>query len=53
MIAVVSLFALIRKDIILFLSDRRALLITQLMPIALAAFFHRGCGWSCAGGAGA
>ena len=34
-----ALIALIRKDIILFLSDRRALLITLLMPIALAAFF--------------
>ena len=39
MIALVPLVALIRKDIILFLSDRRALLITLLMPIALAAFF--------------
>ena len=37
--ALVPLLALIRKDIILFLSDRRALLITLLMPIALAAFF--------------
>ena len=35
----IALIALIRKDIILFLSDRRALLITLLMPIVLAAFF--------------
>ncbi|MDO9194304.1 MAG: ABC transporter permease [Undibacterium sp.] len=35
----ISLFALIRKDLILFLSDRRALLITLFMPIVLAAFF--------------
>lgn len=34
-----ALFALIRKDLILFINDRRALFITLLMPIVLAAFF--------------
>lgn len=34
-----ALFALIRKDLILFINDRRALMITLCMPIALAAFF--------------
>jgi len=32
-------FALIRKDIILFLSDRRALVMTLALPIVIAAFF--------------
>jgi ABC-2 type transport system permease protein len=34
-----ALIALIRKDLILFLSNRRALLLSLLMPIALGAFF--------------
>ncbi len=33
-----ALTALIRKDLILYLTDRRALLIHLLMPVALAAF---------------
>ncbi|HEY5801831.1 MAG TPA: ABC transporter permease [Burkholderiaceae bacterium] len=33
-----ALLALIRKDLILYFSDRRALLINLLLPIALAAF---------------
>lgn len=37
--AISALIALIRKDLILFFSDRRALFITLLMPIVLAAFF--------------
>lgn len=37
--AFATLVALIRKDLILFISDRRALFITLLMPIVLAAFF--------------
>jgi ABC-2 type transport system permease protein len=35
----IPLFALIRKDVILFLNDKRALLLTLLMPVLLAAFF--------------
>lgn len=31
--------ALIRKDLILFLSNRRALLLSLLMPVVLGAFF--------------
>src|SRR5664279_343312 len=34
-----ALIALMRKDLILFVSDRRALLLTLIMPIALGAFF--------------
>jgi ABC-2 type transport system permease protein len=34
-----ALIALIRKDLILFLSDRRALVLTLAMPILLGAFF--------------
>lgn len=34
-----ALIALIRKDLMLFASDRRALLLTLIMPIALGAFF--------------
>jgi ABC-2 type transport system permease protein len=34
-----ALIALIRKDLILFASDRRALLLTLVMPIVLGAFF--------------
>ena len=34
-----ALIALVRKDLILFLGDRRALLLNLLMPIMLGAFF--------------
>lgn len=34
-----AIFALIRKDVILFIGDRRALILTVLMPIVLGAFF--------------
>jgi len=34
-----ALFALVRKDIILYLNDKRALMLNLLMPIVLAAFF--------------
>lgn len=34
-----ALIALVRKDLILFLNDRRALLLNLLMPIVLGAFF--------------
>lgn len=34
-----ALLALIRKDLILFRSDRRALMLTLLMPIVLGSFF--------------
>ncbi|WP_426194309.1 ABC transporter permease [Massilia sp. DWR3-1-1] len=34
-----AFLALVRKDLILFLSDRRALLINLVLPIAIAAFF--------------
>ena len=34
-----ALLALVRKDLILFLGDRRALLMNLLMPIVLGAFF--------------
>jgi ABC-2 type transport system permease protein len=34
-----ALFALVRKDLLLYLHDRRALLLNLLMPIILAAFF--------------
>ncbi|MCS0591897.1 ABC transporter permease [Massilia norwichensis] len=34
-----AFFALIRKDLILFLSDRRALVISLALPIVIAAFF--------------
>lgn len=35
----IAMLALIRNDVILFLHDKRALLLTLLMPIFLAAFF--------------
>jgi ABC-2 type transport system permease protein len=35
----VPFVALVRKDLILFLSDRRALLISLVLPIVIAAFF--------------
>ncbi len=34
-----ALLALIRKDLLLFVHDRRALLLTMMMPIVLGAFF--------------
>jgi ABC-2 type transport system permease protein len=34
-----ALFALIRKDLILFLSDRRRVMISLLLPILIGAFF--------------
>jgi ABC-2 type transport system permease protein len=34
-----ALIALVRKDLILFMSDRRALLLALLMPVVLGAFF--------------
>lgn len=34
-----ALIALIRKDLILYLNDRRALMLHLLMPVVLAAFF--------------
>lgn len=34
-----ALIALVRKDLILFLANRRALLLTLLMPVMLGAFF--------------
>jgi ABC-2 type transport system permease protein len=34
-----AFYALIRKDLILFLSDRRALVISLVLPIVIAAFF--------------
>ena len=34
-----ALIALIRKDLILYLNDKRALLLHLLMPVVLAAFF--------------
>jgi len=37
--ALTPFFALVRKDLILFLSDRRAMLINLVLPIALATFF--------------
>jgi ABC-2 type transport system permease protein len=47
-----ALMALIRKDLILFLGDRRALALTLAMPILLGAFFgylFGGAGTSAAG----
>jgi ABC-2 type transport system permease protein len=37
--ALTPMLAMIRKDLILFLSDRRALVMTLLLPIVIAAFF--------------
>ncbi len=34
-----ALLALVRKDVILFLADRRALLLVLIMPVVLGAFF--------------
>lgn len=38
-IALLALTALIRKDLLLFAADRRALLLTLMMPVVLGAFF--------------
>lgn len=35
----IALTALIRKDLLLFVADRRALILTFMMPVVLAAFF--------------
>ncbi|MEN9864936.1 MAG: hypothetical protein RL748_526 [Pseudomonadota bacterium] len=35
----IVLTALIRKDLLLFVADRRALILTLIMPVVLAAFF--------------
>lgn len=35
----IALTALIRKDLLLFVADRRALILTLMMPVVLAAFF--------------
>ncbi len=35
----IALIALIRKDLLLFVADRRALILTMMMPVVLAAFF--------------
>ncbi|WP_374583013.1 ABC transporter permease [Pseudoduganella sp.] len=34
-----AIFAMIRKDLVLYLNDKRALMLNLLMPIVLAAFF--------------
>ena len=34
-----ALIALVRKDLILFLSDRRRLLLSLVMPVVIGAFF--------------
>ncbi|HEY1147434.1 MAG TPA: ABC transporter permease, partial [Pseudoduganella sp.] len=34
-----ALLALVRKDLILYVNDKRALMLNLLMPIVLAAFF--------------
>ena len=39
MSSIIAIKALVRKDLILFLSDRRSLLLTLVMPILLGAFF--------------
>jgi ABC-2 type transport system permease protein len=46
-----AFFALIRKDLILFLSDRRALVISLALPIVIAAFFGSLFGGSARGSA--
>jgi ABC-2 type transport system permease protein len=46
-----AFFALIRKDLILFLSDRRALIMTLVLPIVIAAFFGSLFGGSSKGSA--
>jgi ABC-2 type transport system permease protein len=44
-------FALLRKDLILFLSDRRALVMSLVLPIVIAAFFGSLFGGSAKGSA--
>jgi ABC-2 type transport system permease protein len=46
-----AFYALIRKDLILFLSDRRALVMTLVLPIVIAAFFGSLFGGSSKGSA--
>jgi ABC-2 type transport system permease protein len=46
-----AFFALIRKDLILFLSDRRALLVSLALPIVIGAFFGSLFGGSSKGSA--
>jgi ABC-2 type transport system permease protein len=46
-----AFFALVRKDLILFLSDRRALVMSLVLPIVIAAFFGSLFGGSAKGSA--
>jgi ABC-2 type transport system permease protein len=48
---VTAFLALVRKDLILYLSDRRALLMHLVLPIVIAAFFGSVFGGSTKGGA--
>src|SRR5437763_9581133 len=47
-----AFIALVRKDLILYLSDRRALLMHLVLPIVIAAFFGSVFGGSSAKGGG-
>jgi ABC-2 type transport system permease protein len=47
-----ALIALIRKDLLLYLNNRRALLLHLLMPVVLAAFFGSLFGGNSSAGAG-
>ena len=47
-----AFIALVRKDLILYLSDRRALLMHLVLPIVIAAFFGSVFGGGSAGSAG-
>jgi ABC-2 type transport system permease protein len=47
---VTAFFALVRKDLILYLSDRRALLMHLVLPIVIAAFFGSVFGGGTKGG---
>jgi ABC-2 type transport system permease protein len=49
--ALTPFFALVRKDLILFLSDRRALIMSLVLPIVIAAFFGSLFGGSAKGSA--
>jgi ABC-2 type transport system permease protein len=49
--ALTPFFALLRKDLILFLSDRRALVMSLVLPIVIAAFFGSLFGGSAKGSA--
>jgi ABC-2 type transport system permease protein len=51
MAALTPFFALVRKDLILFLSDRRALIMSLVLPIVIAAFFGSLFGGSAKGSA--